>query len=57
MSRLMIRGGASLQGQEDEGLASLLARAAKAWRSVAAAVVPVVVLGGEDEGSQPAGVC
>ncbi len=46
-----------VQGEEDEGFIGSLASAGNEGRRVEEAVVRVVVLGGEDEGSEPARHC
>ena len=46
--------GGNLQGEEDERLRGLLQTAMiRAGRGVASAIMPVIVLGGEDKSCQP----
>ena len=47
--------GGSIQSQEDKRLVGLLLGTAMVWGRVEEAVVAVVILGGEDEGCEPAG--
>jgi hypothetical protein len=46
-----------LQGKEDESFIGSLSGAAHERRRPEEAVVLVVILGGEDEGCEPAGLC